>query len=271
MKIQGDAYFESFMNWVDIFGFLTYLTYFVLRMLDPSTQLPSFQQEPIDDLLTVMSFPIILYTAIKLLFYFQMFEGFGLFMHLVKETLKNMSIFMPFLFFWVFVFSCQLYSLGGAYPAGDYPELHTFLIILIATWRNSVGDIYVPEYPNWSSNLQAEEKDVADEEAVGTTYTYTMIGLIWLVWFLNLLFLFLILTNFLISIIGNSFGDNIDKNEEVGYANKIDLNVEAALYKRWWGSDKKFDTIVFLVAKEEEDTTLDSDIILEKINAQMDE
>ena len=269
MKIQGDAYFESFMNWVDIFGFLTYLTYFVLRMLDPSTTLPSFQQEPIDDLLTVMSFPIIIYTAIKLLFYFQMFEGFGLFMHLVTETLKNMSIFMPFLFFWVFVFSCQLYSLGGAYPAGDYPELHTFLIILIATWRNSVGDIYVPEYPNWSSNLQAEEKDVADEEAVGTTYTYTMIGLIWLVWFLNLLFLFLILTNFLISIIGNSFGDNIDKNEEVGYANKIDLNVEAALYKRWWGSDKKFDTIVFLVAKEEEETTFDSDVILEKINAQM--
>jgi hypothetical protein len=42
MKIQGDAYFESFFNWVDIFGFVTYLTYFCLRMIDPAQAVPSF-------------------------------------------------------------------------------------------------------------------------------------------------------------------------------------------------------------------------------------
>lgn len=270
MKIQGDAYFESFFNWVDMFGFVAYLTYFCLRMIDPELQMPDFKQDPIEDILTLLSFPIILYTAMKLLFYFQMFEGFGLFMHLITETFKDITVFLPFMFFWIFVFSCQMYSLGGSYAAGDYPELHEFLIIVIATWRNAIGDIYAPDYSNWSANLSAEDKDKEDVEAVGTTYSYTMIGLVWLVWFLNQLFLFLVLTNFLISIIGNSFGNNIDKQVEVSYNNKIDLNVEAALYKKWWGNDKKFDTIVILCPPEEDAAAeLDSDTLLGKINAQM--
>lgn len=99
-----------------------------------------------------------------------------------------------------------------------------------------------------------------------------MITLVWLVWFLNQLFLFLVLTNFLISIIGNSFGNNIDKQTEVSYNNKIDLNVEAALFRKWWGSDKKFDTIVILCPKQEEGfAELDSDTLLSKINGQMQE
>ena len=35
MKIQGDVYFESFFNWVDMLGFVAYLSYFCLRMIDP--------------------------------------------------------------------------------------------------------------------------------------------------------------------------------------------------------------------------------------------
>ena len=45
-----------------------------------------------------MSFPIIVYTAMKLLFYFQMFEGFDLFMHLTIESFKDISSFLPFIF-----------------------------------------------------------------------------------------------------------------------------------------------------------------------------
>jgi hypothetical protein len=199
-----------------------------------------------------------------------MFEGFGLFMHLITETFKDITVFLPFMFFWIFVFSCQMYSLGGAYGAGDYPELHEFLIIVLATWRNAIGDIYAPDYSKWSANLGVEDKDQDDVDGVGTTYSYVMITLVWLVWFLNQLFLFLVLTNFLISIIGNSFGNNIDKREEVAYNNKIDLNVEAALYKKWWGNDRKFDTIVILCPKEEDGPPeLDSDALLGKIATQM--
>lgn len=270
MRVQGSAYFESLFNWVDMCGFAAYLTYFVLRMKEPELALPNFKQDPIEDVLTLLSFPIILYTAMKLLFYFQMFEGFGLFMHLITETFKDITVFLPFMFFWIFVFSCQMYSLGGAYAAGDYPEVHEFLIIVIATWRNAIGDIYAPDYANWSANLQTEGKDAEDVDGVGITYSYVMISMVWLVWFLNQLFLFLVLTNFLISIIGNSFGNNIDKQVEVSYNNKIDLNVEAAVYKKWWGNDKKLDTIVILCPKAEAETTeLDSDALLTKISAAM--
>merc|ERR1712153_63595 len=71
------------MNLFDMAGFATYCTYFGLRITDPGMQMPNYKQDPIEDALTFLSFPLIMYTAIKLLFYFQMFEGFGLFMYLV--------------------------------------------------------------------------------------------------------------------------------------------------------------------------------------------
>lgn len=97
-----------------------------------------------------------------------------------------------------------------------------------------------------------------------------MITLVWLVWWLNQLFLFLVLTNFLISIIGNSFGDNINKDQEVAYANRIDLNVETALFKKWMGNDQEFDTLIFLCPADGAGSgELDEPEVLNRISAKM--
>jgi len=164
-----------------------------------------------------------------------------------------------------------MFSLGAGYKPDDYPELSDFTIIVLATWRNAIGDIYAPDYHKWSENLNAEDA-VKDEESArtGVTYTYVMITLVWLIWWLNQLFLFLVLTNFLISIIGNSFGDNIAKNMEVAYANKIDLNVETALFKKWMGNDQKFDTLIFLCPAEDSSSgELDESEVLNRISTKM--
>jgi len=182
-----------------------------------------------------------------------------------------MSVFLPFFFYWIFVFSCQMFSLGAGYKPDDYPELSDFTIIVLATWRNAIGDIYPPDYHKWSENLNAEDA-VKDEESArtGVTYTYVMITLVWLIWWLNQLFLFLVLTNFLISIIGNSFGENIDKKMAVAYANKIDLNVETALFKKWMGNDQKFDTLIFLCPAEDSSSgELDESEVLNRISTKM--
>jgi hypothetical protein len=105
------------------------------------------------------------------------------------------------MFFWIFIFTTMLRSIGGTYPEDDYPDLNTYVANLLQTWRNSLANVAVPNYSKWSDNLKAEFK----EESFGI-YSYLMIYLCWMIWFLNLLFICLVLTNFLISIVGNAYG-----------------------------------------------------------------
>lgn len=51
-----------------------------------------------------------------------------------------------------------------------------------------------------------------------------MIFISWTIWFFNLLFILLVLTNFLISIVGNAYGEALDEQDKIAYDLKSDLN-----------------------------------------------
>ena len=138
--------------------------------------------------------------------------------------------------------------MGSGYPLGDYPDLNEFVAVLLQTWRNSLDNVAVPDYSRWSENLRAEEK----EEALGL-YSYTMIFLIWMIWYLNLLFILLVLTNFLISIVGNAYGGAIDQDVEIIYALKSDLNQEVGLFNKWQGRVYPLDSLVVVAEAEAPD------------------
>lgn len=242
LKLQGCEYFASGMNWIDMMGFVAYSTYFGIRISDPSMVMPDYKQNWKEDTLTLLSFPLIQYTSVKLLFYFKMFEEFGKFQHMVGAALGGIKIFLPFMLFWIFIFSCQLYSIGSNYPQDDYPNLHEFIGIVLTTWRNSLDNVAVPDYSKWSENLKKEQED-----GLGW-YSYTMIYLSWAIWFFNLLFILLVLTNFLISIVGNAYGGALEEEEAIAYALKSDLNQEVSLFNKWQGRDFELDSI-FIVSK----------------------
>ena len=63
LRLQGCAYFASFMNWIDLMGFFSYSFYFALRIQDPSLQMPDYKQNWAEDTLTLLSFPLIMYTS----------------------------------------------------------------------------------------------------------------------------------------------------------------------------------------------------------------
>jgi len=156
LRLQGCEYFASGMNWVDLMGFFTYSTYFGLRISNPEMVMPDYKQNTIEDILTLLSFPLIQYTSLKLLFFFKMFEEFGKFQHMVGAALGGIKIFLPFMLFWIFICSCQLYSLGSSYAQDDYPDLHEYIGIFITTWRNSLDNVAPPDYSKWSANLKEE-------------------------------------------------------------------------------------------------------------------
>jgi hypothetical protein len=78
-----------------------------------------------------------------------------------------------------------------------------------------------------------------------------MIYLSWTIWFFNLLFILLVLTNFLISIVGNAYGGALEEESQIVYALKSDLNQEVSLFNKWWKRDYPLDSIIIVSKKEE--------------------
>ena len=85
-----------------------------------------------------------------------------------------------------------------------------------------------------------------------------MIYLCWMIWFLNLLFICLVLTNFLISIVGNAYG-LIEEDVELIYALKSDLNQEVGLFNKWWNRIRDLDSLI-IVSEAEEQEDADANI-----------
>jgi hypothetical protein len=80
-----------------------------------------------------------------------------------------------------------------------------------------------------------------------------------MIWYLNLLFILLVLTNFLISIVGNAYGGANDQDVEIIYGLKSDLNEEVGLFNKWQGREQALDSLV-LVAEVEAPDEADQNI-----------
>lgn len=87
-----------------------------------------------------------------------------------------------------------------------------------------------------------------------------------MIWYLNLLFILLVLTNFLISIVGNAYGAAIERDVEVIYALKSDLNQEVSLFNKWQGRLYNLDSLVIVVEKEDAD---EADANIREISKEM--
>jgi len=77
-----------------------------------------------------------------------------------------------------------------------YPEVQIFVSYVVHTWRNSVGDINAPVYTEWLAK---------GEKSPGVAYLMT--GLIWFMWWLKQYINMIIMLNFLIAIVSQSYED----------------------------------------------------------------
>ena len=86
-----------------------------------------------------------------------------------------------------------------------YPHVFLFMTYLINQWRNSVGDIVDPEYDVWLSIAFDGSGEGTHNHGKYYGYAYTVISLIWIVWLLSMLFNLIVLLNFLIAIVNQSY------------------------------------------------------------------
>jgi hypothetical protein len=85
--------------------------------------------------------------------------------------------------------------MGMRVEVDDYDGLGFKMRALIQMYRNSIGDIAPPKY-----NLYLDI-----HKNITSTENKLMITIIWALWFLNQLFILIVLLNFLIAIISQSY------------------------------------------------------------------
>lgn len=141
---------------------------------------------------TLLNLTIVIVAFIKQLSLMRVFEEFGLLIQLVRKCIYDMRNFDIFLVIFIALFAFIYMILGAEFVNAndDYPYFDIGMIILIQTYRNSIGDISAPKYPGYEQlNNDSEIK------------ANSMLGMIWMFAFFNSFIVQIILFNFLIAIV----------------------------------------------------------------------
>ena len=160
---------------------------------------------------------IVCQSFLKIMFFLRVFEQFGLLVDLVAQALSDSIPFTCFLIMWLILFSLLFRILGFEIDDGDYSSMGQASIYALQTYRNSVGDIAAPAYSFWES--QTDFPHLQSK----------MIMIIWFAWLMNQFFLTIILLNFLIAILAESFTVVMEQELQCKYKSKVALNKETFL------------------------------------------
>ena len=187
--------------------------------------------------------------ALKNLHLVRVFENQGMLVQLLLTCLVDITPFLLLLSYFLFIIF-YMYILAGANlgEEKDYPDMNPNLKKFTQVVRNSLGDVSMPDYSRWCK----------DDESCNPVF----VGIIWSIFMLNTLFVFkfnfgggsifmfnlilvlVILLNFLISIIGQSYEKVWTFREIYIYRNKIELNCEYYICMKFLGYDTPFTSLL---------------------------
>lgn len=106
------------------------------------------------------------------------------------QCIHDVFLFLFFYLVFLFYFFLMFLVSGANVSPDDYSTLQPLTHIWIQVFRNSIGDIATPQFDYWDHFLESDS-ELRD----------TGVLLIWLIWFFEILFMLVILLNFLIAII----------------------------------------------------------------------
>jgi len=148
----------------------------------------------------------------KILFFLKIFSNYGFLVQMIKQSIIDIGGFLSFFAMWIIFFTIQYKVLGAEFGMGDYPGLNSFAQLALITFRNSIGDVQIAAY----SSLQTEN----------TPLSWGIIIMIWFFWFLNIGLMCIILMNFLIAVISESYSTISGSKTQYVYKDKADMNSE---------------------------------------------
>jgi len=130
---------------------------------------------------------------------------------MINIVVVDLIPFLVFFFISVLFFLVIYKVLGVKFSDNNFTQLSEFFILGISSYRNSIGDIQAPEYG-------------AEVQNQGTH-----LFVIWLCWYLNQFLVMIVLLNFLISVIGETYANVTGQAMMHMYKQRSDLNHECIL------------------------------------------
>lgn len=196
--MNNNGLIKYFKNLWNVFDFLRFINFNVFFLCE-------FKIIRIES--TYFGVMLIIFMFIKTNFLLRVSQEFGLLVALIKAVLIDMIPFTTYLFMWYITF-VLLYKLLGTEATGN-SQLgdNDFTTYLLMVYHNGVGAIV--------------NRPVYDKKYNKNTY------FIYIVWFFNHFVCYIVLLNFLISVIQSTYSDLMNKANVFKFNGIADLNREA--------------------------------------------
>jgi len=118
--------------------------------------------------------------------------------------------------------------LGANNDVGQtYTHLNQFWGYFFLIWENSIGNINPPTYAFWTDRLNSKGNlKLEDYQEHGT---YLIIYIIWFMWLANQILILIVLLNFLIAVISQSYENVMNSSVQFKYKQRCELIRESAI------------------------------------------
>ena len=192
MKSEGVGYFKQFWNILDCLCFVAFAMLFAREFIIKEKKNES---KNFDLMLNVF---IALQMLLKTNYYLRVYQQFGLLVNLISTCVVDMIPFCVYLFVYELFFVLVYIRSGIKAPARKGFEDGDFFGMLLYVWENSIGNINDP-----------------DDSSFALLESHSFNGyLIWIIWVFNQVIVVIILLNFLIAVISQSY-ENVMSNKVI--------------------------------------------------------
>ena len=176
---------------------------------------------------------------LKLTYFIRVFENYGFLIFMMTECVREL---LPFIMtYMLLIVACSIFYVILNYEIDpevqEAQALSYFAKMLIQVSRTSFGELAMPMY---SSLLKRQD----------SIFKTINVRLIWLSWFLQVFFILVIMTNFLIAVITTTFDRVVNRQKIVSYQQKAELNEECFLLKNVFYEMPQYNIVVLSTGKE---------------------
>lgn len=222
-KLGLRVYASNVWNLFDCSLFLLFCAYACMRLLDPSANVIPQSGNTLKAaqlvFWIVMNSLLLVNALIKVLFFLRVYGKFGMLVQLIISVVIDIKNFIFFFVLWLILFSLLYRIAGIKIDEGDYKNVNSYLAYVIVIFRNSIGDEQIPDTNYWTAQSKTDFPVLYD----------TVIGYSWALWLLNACFMLIMLLNFLIAIISQSYDQVMTNSQVLLYNMRCDFNMECAL------------------------------------------
>ena len=125
----------------------------------------------------------------------------------------------------------RILGVDGKWVSRKYSDINGAMAFFLETFEDGVGNIKRPRYHIWEDKYHCDKTDIGCT-AANRWVSIMAIYVVWFTWFLNQFVVFIILINFLIVYIGNSFQNVMDSALKFKYQQICQQTYEHMIIKQ---------------------------------------